>query len=58
VSSLFWATHRPSISTNGKVTTVWRKSGNAGAMNAATNHIKTAAGWEDERSLRVMIVER
>ena len=48
-----------SISTNGKVTTVWLKSGNAsGAAYAATNHIKTAAGREDERSLRVTVVER
>ena len=52
-------THSASISTNGKVTTVWLKSGNAsGAVYAATNHIKTAAGREDERSLRVTVVER
>lgn len=51
-------THSPSISTNGKVTTVWLKSGNAGASYATTNHIKTAAGREDERSLRVTIVDR
>jgi hypothetical protein len=51
-------THSPSISTNGKVTIIWLKSGNAGAVYAATNHIKTAAGREDERSLRVTILDR
>ena len=51
-------THSPSISTDGKVTTVWLKSGNAGGVHSATNHIKTAAGREDERSLRVTIVDR
>ena len=51
-------THSPSISTDGKVTTVWLKSGNAGGVYSATNHIKTAAGREDERSLRVTIVDR
>ena len=51
--------HSPSISTDGKVTSVWLKSGNASrAVYAATNHIKTAAGREDERSLRVTIVDR
>ena len=42
--------HSPAISTEGKVTTVWLKSGNAGGVYSATNHIKTAAGREDERS--------
>ena len=51
-------THSPSISTDGKVTTVWLKSGNAGGVYSATNHIKTAAGREDERSLRLTIVDR
>ncbi|MCX6631472.1 MAG: hypothetical protein NTW28_27990 [Candidatus Solibacter sp.] len=51
-------THSPSISTNGRVTTVWIKAGNVGAVYSATNHIKTAAGREDERSLRVTVVER
>ena len=50
--------HSPSISPDGKVTTVWLKSGNAGGVYSATNHIKTAAGREDERSLRVTIVDR
>ena len=50
--------HSSSISTDGKVTTVWLKSGNVGGVFSATNHIKTAAGREDERSLRVTIVER
>ena len=50
--------HSPSISINGKVTNPWLKSGNAGAVYPATNHIKTAAGREDERSLRVTVVER
>jgi hypothetical protein len=44
---------------NGRVTTVWLKSGSAsGAVYSVTNHIKTAAGREDEGSLRVTIVER
>jgi hypothetical protein len=51
-------THSPSISTDGKVTTVWLKSGNAGGVYSATNHIKTAAGREDGCSLRVTIVDR
>ena len=52
-------THDSLVSTNGKVTTVWLTLGNAfGAVHAATNHIKTDAGREDERSLRVTIVER
>ena len=52
-------THSPSISSDGRVTTVWLKSGNAsGAVYSATNHIKTAAGREGERSLRVTIVDR
>ena len=51
-------THSSSISTDGKVTTVWLKSGNAGGVYSATNHIKTAAGREDERSLRVTVVDR
>ena len=51
-------THSASISTDFKVTTVWLKSGNAGGVYSATNHIKTAAGREDERSLRVTIVDR
>ena len=51
-------THSSSISTDGRVPTVWLKSGNAGGAYAATNHIKTAAGREDERSLRVTVVDR
>jgi hypothetical protein len=52
-------THGASISTCGKVTTVWLKAGTTSTLvYSATNHIKTAAGREDERSLRVTVVDR
>ena len=52
-------THSPSISTDGKVTSVWLKAGVVSSVAfSAANHIKTAAGREDERSLRVTVVDR
>ncbi|MEO8595856.1 MAG: hypothetical protein ABI759_21225 [Candidatus Solibacter sp.] len=52
-------THSPSISPEGKVTAVWLKAGIVSTLvNSVSNHIKTAAGREDERSLRVTIVNR
>ncbi|MEO8592306.1 MAG: hypothetical protein ABI759_03205 [Candidatus Solibacter sp.] len=52
-------THGPSISPEGKGTAVWLKAGIVSSVVfSATNHIKTAAGREDERSLRVTVVDR
>jgi hypothetical protein len=52
-------THSPSISPDGKVTSVWLKAGVISALPfSTTNHIKTVAGREDERSLRVTVVDR
>ena len=50
--------HGASISPDGNVTSVWLSAGNVGGVYSVTNHIKTAAGREDERSMRVTVVER
>ena len=53
------ATHSPSISADGKITQVWLNGGVASSVVfAATNHITTTAGRQDERSLRVTVVDR
>lgn len=40
------------------VTTVWLSGGLAGSAYVVTNHITTALGREDDRSLLVEVVER
>ena len=40
------------------VATVWLSGGQAGRSYLVTNHITTAAGREDERTLRIRVVER
>jgi hypothetical protein len=41
-----------------KIATVWLSGGTVGQEYTVTNHIKTAAGREDERSFTITIVER
>lgn len=40
------------------VATVWLSGGTVGAWYRVTNHIVTAAGREDERTIRIRIRER
>ena len=52
-------THSPSISPDGKITQVWLNGGVVSSVVfSATNHITTTAGRQDERSLRVTLVNR
>jgi len=41
-----------------KIATVWLSGGTAGQEYTVTNHIKTAAGREDERSIIIQVQER
>ena len=41
-----------------EVTTVWLSGGTAGESYTVTNHITTAEGREDERSLLIEVTER
>lgn len=40
------------------VATVWLSGGTAGNTYTVTNHITTAGGREDERSIRIRVLER
>ena len=51
--------HDGAVDGAGKKTTIWLSGGNGGtSYYLVTNHITTAAGREDERSLRVTVVDR
>lgn len=41
-----------------KIATVWLSGGTVGQEYTVTNHIKTAAGREDERSIIIQVQER
>ena len=52
-------THSPSISPDGKITQVWLNAGVVSSVVfSATNHITTSSGRQDERFLRVTVVNR
>ncbi len=52
-------THSPSISDDGKITQVWLKAGIVSAVVfSVTNHIQTSGGRQDDRSLRVTVLDR
>lgn len=48
----------PAPSHAGGVTTVWLSGGTAGERYAVVNHVVTAAGRIDERTLYVHVMER
>ena len=52
------ASDRDSINSDGDITIIWFQGGVAGANYIATNHITTDLGREDERSMKVHVVDR
>lgn len=50
--------HNPSVDSSSKMALVWLKGGVAGGPFLVTNHIITAAGRQEERSLNVTIQPR
>lgn len=48
----------PSISTDGKKTTVWLSGGTPGEDYPVVNHITTAAGRADDRTLNISVRQR
>lgn len=48
----------PSISTDGKKTTVWLSGGTHGEDYPVVNHITTAAGRADDRTLNISVRQR
>lgn len=57
-TGLTQASPAPSISVDGKTTTVWISGGTAGAIYTVTNHVTTAAGREDDRSFALRVADR
>lgn len=48
----------PSINGAGNITTVWLEDGTAGSNYLVKNHITTSLGREDDRTMRVHVLER